>query len=77
MFETLCWCGRLSGSGGRHVKGEHLKNAANAAFQEKSYAAARGDPDASPTPDKVRSAAKAAFEPIPNTRVPPPAPALR
>ena len=28
---------------------------------EKRYAAARGDPDASPTPDKVRSAAKAAL----------------
>jgi len=29
--------------------------------KEKRYAAARGDPDASPTPDKVRSAAKAAL----------------
>ena len=34
-------------------------------------AAARGDPDASPTPDDVRSAAKSAFEPTPNTRMPP------
>jgi len=33
---------------------------------QKRYAAARGDPDASPTPDEVRSAAKAAFEPTPN-----------
>jgi len=41
------------------------------------YAAARSDPDASPTPDEVRSAAKAAFEPTPNTRMPPPALALR
>ena len=23
-----CWCGRPSGSGGRHVKGEHVKDAA-------------------------------------------------
>jgi len=38
---------------------------------QKWYAAARGDPDASPTPDEVRSAAKAAFEPTPNTSVPP------
>ena len=30
-----------------------------------------------PTPDKARSAAKAAFELTPNTRVPPLAPALR
>ena len=40
--------------------------------QKERYAAARGDPDASPTPDKVRSAAEVAFEPKPNTRVPPP-----
>ena len=33
------------------VKGEHIKDAANAAFQgAKKYAAARGDPDASPPP---------------------------
>ena len=46
------WCGKPSDSGGRHVKGEHVKDAANAAFQgaEKSNAAARGDPDASPPP---------------------------
>ena len=43
---------------------------------KKRNAAARGDPDASPTPDELRSAAKAAFEPTPNTRVPPPTPAL-
>ena len=24
-FEALCWYGRPSGSGGRHVKGEHIK----------------------------------------------------
>ena len=27
-FETCCWCCRPSGSGGRHVKGEHVKDAA-------------------------------------------------
>jgi len=44
-----CWSGRSSGSGGRHVKGEHVKGAVNAAFQgEKKYAAARGDPGAIP-----------------------------
>ena len=46
-----CWCGRPSGSGGRHVKGEHVKDAANADFQEAEKnrsAAARGDPDVSP-----------------------------
>jgi len=32
------------------VKGEHIKDAANAAFQGKMDAAARGDPDASPPP---------------------------
>jgi len=53
------------------VKDEHIKNATQP-FRGKSYAAARGDPDASPTPDEARSAAKAAFEPTPNTRVPPP-----
>jgi len=58
-FGTLCWCGRPSGSGGRHVKGEHVKDAANAAFQgAKKYAAARGDPGTSPTPDEVRIHAK-------------------
>jgi len=45
-----CWCGRPSGSGGRHVKGEHVKDAANVTLQGKRYAAARGDPDASPPP---------------------------
>ena len=39
-------CGRPSDSGGRHVKGEHIKDAANETFQR--YAAARGDPDATP-----------------------------
>ena len=33
MFEALCWCGRPSGSGGRHAKGGHVKDAAIAAFQ--------------------------------------------
>jgi len=28
MFETCCWCCRPSGSGGRHLKGEHVKDAA-------------------------------------------------
>jgi len=45
------WCGRPSDSGGRHVKGEHVKDAANADFQEAEKnrsAAARGDPDVSP-----------------------------
>ena len=69
-----------------HVKGEHLKAAedgsvevfivANVIFQRRNprpaHAAARGDPDASPTPDEVRSAAKAAFEPTPKPRAPPP-----
>jgi len=32
-FEALCWCGRPSGRGGRHVKGGHVKDAANAAFR--------------------------------------------
>ena len=27
-FETCCWCGRPRGSGGRHVKGGHVKDAA-------------------------------------------------
>jgi len=27
-FETCCWCCRPSGSGGRHVKDEHVKDAA-------------------------------------------------
>jgi len=50
----------------------------NKAFKRaKKYTAARGDPDASPTPDEIRSAAKAAFEPTPNTRVPPPTPSHR
>ena len=31
--QSPCWCGRPSDSGGRHVKGEHVKEAANAAFQ--------------------------------------------
>ena len=57
------------------MKGEHVKDAANAAFQwAKKHAAACGDPDASPTPDDARSTAKAAFEPTPYTRVPPPTP---
>jgi len=43
----------------------------------KKYTAARGDPDAGPTPDEVRFAAMAVVEPTPNTRVPPLAPALR
>ena len=38
--------------------------------------AARGDPDASPNPDEVRSVAKAAFEPTPSTCMPSPALAL-
>ena len=25
MFGALCWCGRPSGNGDRHVKGEHVK----------------------------------------------------
>jgi len=73
-----CWCGRPSDSGGRHVKGEHVKDAANAAFQgaEKRYAAARGDPDETPpthTPalrwhmkdGHVNDAAQGAVEDVP------------
>jgi len=45
--------------------------------ERKRYAAARGDPDASPVLGETRSAAKVAFEPTPNMRVPPPAPSLR
>ena len=47
---SLCWCGRPSCSGGRHVKGEHVKDAAIANFRgkQKQNTAARGDPDASP-----------------------------
>ena len=44
----------------------------NATFQHfrgQRKAAARGDPDASPTLDKARSAAKAAFESTSNTQV--------
>jgi len=60
------------------VKDRHVKDAANATLQgAKRYAAARGDPDASPNPDEVRSAAKAAFKPKPNTRIPPPTLPLR
>jgi len=36
LFERskpFCWCGRPSGSGGRHMKGEHVKGTANATFQ--------------------------------------------
>ena len=51
LFEcvkSLCWCGRPSDSGGRLVKGEHEKDAANATSQgQKRYAAARDDPDSS------------------------------
>ena len=39
--------------------------------KEERCAAARGDSDASPTPDEARSAAKVASGPTPNTRVPP------
>ena len=29
-----CWCGRPSDSGGRHVKGEHVKDAAQGAVED-------------------------------------------
>jgi len=35
--KPLFWCGRPSGSGGRHVKSEHVKDAANATFQHGAF----------------------------------------
>ena len=32
-LETICWCRKPSGSGSRHVKGEHVEDVANAALQ--------------------------------------------
>ena len=51
-----CWCGRPSGSGGRRVKGGHVKDAAIAAFQGKK--------------DMLRRAATRTRAPPTHTRLP-------